>query len=452
MKSVTAEFVQALTAARAGHVPQEAIDTAKACLLDTLGVAAAGQSQELVDILDKTLAVFEGAPQATLWRRGRRGPMHEAALVNGAAAHALDFDDMHIASAMHPSAPVVAAALAVAEHARKSGIELLRAIALGIEAEIRIGAAVNPSHYKRGWHATGTLGHFGAAIAVSVLMGLSDEQTVAALGIAGTQACGLKETFGTMTKPLHAGLAARNGIMAALLAARGFTSASDILGGSYGFGAVSSDDPAWNKPAWRFALTDWSVGSRPWSMYGILYKTHASSFCTQALIEAVLALRAQHGLRADQVHSMRGEVSRNSIENARIAEPNTGMEAKFSLPHAMAQALAYGQARAEDFTDARVREPGLRSLRALTAISEGSGLAWPEAIATIHTASGQTLRQHVDLRQRSATAKDKWAVVEPKFMSITAGLLKSDAQSGVVQAVQTLDEASSIEQLMKYMA
>ena len=450
MKSITAELVQALSNATARQIPQEAMDTAKACVLDTLGVAAVGQSQELVNILDATISAFGGAPQATLWGRARKAPMHEAALVNGAAAHALDFDDMHIASAMHPSAPVVSAALAVAEPSRASGMEVLRAITLGIEAELRIGTAVNPSHYKRGWHATGTLGHFGAAMAASMLMKLNDQQIVAALGIAGTQACGMKEAFGTMTKPLHAGLAARNGVMAALLAARGFTSAADILGGHYGFGAVASDDAAWDKPAWSIALADLSTSGRSWDLYSILYKTHASSFCTQALIEAVLALRQEHGLQPHLVRAMHGQVSHFSIANARIAEPSTGMEAKFSLPHAMAQALSYGQARVEDFTDARANEPGLRSLRNRTTLSEGVGLAWPEAIATIQTTSGTTLRQHVDLRQRTATAKDKWKVVEAKFMSITATALNPDQQDGIVRAVQGLDDASDIERLMTY--
>lgn len=321
-----------------------------------------------------------------------------------------------------------------------------------IEAELRIGTAVNPSHYKRGWHATGTLGHFGAAMAASMLMKLNDQQIIAALGIAGTQACGMKEAFGTMTKPLHAGLAARNGVMAALLAARGFTSAGDILGGHYGFGAVASDDAAWDKPAWSIALADLSTSGRSWDLYSILYKTHASSFCTQALIEAVLGLRQEHGVQPHLVRAMHGQVSHFSIANARIAEPSTGMEAKFSLPHAMAQALSYGQARVEDFTDARANEPGLRSLRTRTTISEGVGLAWPEAIATIQTTSGTTLRQHVDLRQRTATAKDKWKVVEAKFMSITATALNPDQQNGIVRAVQGLEDASDIERLMTYIA
>ncbi|NYT25288.1 MmgE/PrpD family protein [Alcaligenaceae bacterium] len=442
---ITARLVRAIASAGDGPLPAEATETTKACLLDTLGVAIAGSAQPLLGILDATLETFQGAEQATLWTRGRKAPVHEAALFNGAAAHALDFDDMHIASAMHPSAPVTAAVLAVAEFTKADGAAILRAATLGIEAEIRIGVAVNPSHYRRGWHATGTLGHFGAAIAASSLMGLSEAQTVAALGIAGTQAGGLKEAFGTMTKPLHAGIAARNGVMAALLAARGFTSAADILGGPQGFGQALSDDPQWND-----ALFNWDPAERPWVMYEILYKIHASSFCTQALIEAVLTLKAEHGLEPGQVRAMHGQVSHLSMDNARIIEPKTGLEAKFSLPHAMAQAVTYGHARVEDFTDARVGEVTLRNLRAATRVTqgEGDGLAWPEAIATIELNDGRSVTEHADLRQRTATARDKWRVAEAKFMDVTAGRLAREGQQSIVQAVRTLDGAPGIGGLL----
>jgi len=443
---ITARLVRAITSAGDGPLPSEATETTKACLLDTLGVAIAGSSAPLLGILDATLETFQGAAQATLWTRRRQAPVHEAALFNGAAAHALDFDDMHIASAMHPSAPVTAAAMAVAEYTQADGAALLRAATLGIEAEIRIGVAVNPSHYRRGWHATGTLGHFGAAIAASNLMGLSETQTVAALGIAGTQAGGLKETFGTMTKPLHAGIAARNGVMAALLAARGFTSATDILGGPQGFGQALSDEPQWDE-----ALFNWDHNSRPWAMYEILYKIHASSFCTQALIEAVLTLKAEHGIDAGQVKAMHGQVSHLSMDNARIVEPKTGLEAKFSLSHAMAQAVTYGHARVEDFTDARVAEPTLRALRASTHVTQGKGdgLAWPEAIATIELKDGRSVEEHTDLRQRTATAQDKWRVSSAKFLDITASRLSQESQQGMLQRVQALDDAPDLSSLIQ---
>ncbi|MCC7041497.1 MAG: MmgE/PrpD family protein [Burkholderiales bacterium] len=443
--NITLRLAETIAKAASVPLPGEAIETARACLLDTLGVAIPGSREPLVAILDEVQGSSQAARQSTLWFRRRRIPTHEAALINGAAAHALDFDDMHIESAMHPSAPVVAAALALAETQGTPGALVLRAIALGIEAELRIGMAVNPSHYQRGWHATATLGHFGSAVAAAHLLGLDPRQTVAALGIAGTQSGGLKETFGSMTKPLHAGIAARNGVTAALLAVRGFTSAADILGGPNGFGHVMCDAPVWD-----FLLEDWNAGRRPWAITEILYKTHASSFCTQALIEAVLDLRAKHGLQARDVTTMRGEVGPLSIQNAPIPEPVTGLEAKFSLPHAMAQAVAYGHARVADFSDDRVREPLLRDLRTVAGISENATLAWPEAIATLHLVDGRQLSSHVDLRRRTATAADKWAVVEAKFMELATGLVTSEDRDGIIRAVRGLDTAQDLGELLAH--
>lgn len=446
MIDITRRLVHTISKAASLPLPREAVETARACLLDTLGVAVPGSGEPAVGILDDVVGGLAGTTQSTLWFRRRRIPAHEAAFINGAAAHALDFDDMHIESAMHPSAPVVAAALAVAEMSDAPGAAILRAITLGIETEIRLGKAVNPSHYQRGWHATATLGHFGSAVAAADLLGLSEERTVAALGIAGTQSGGLKETFGSMTKPLHAGIAARNGVMAALLAARGFTSAADILGGPLGFGHVMCDAPAWD-----VLLDDWGTDQRPWAISEILYKAHASSFCTQALIEAVLELKTRHGLQSHQVTSMRGEVSPLSVQNAPIPEPVTGLEAKFSLPHAMAQAIAYGHARVADFSDERIGEPALRMLRQATTITESAALAWPEAFATLRLVDGREISSHIDLRHRTATARDKWAVVEAKFMDLTADLLPPDSRQGIVRAVRGLDAAPDLRELLAHL-
>jgi 2-methylcitrate dehydratase PrpD len=359
----------------------------------------------------------------------------DAALINGAAAHALDFDDMHIESAMHPSAPVAASALAVAEFEGASGQALLRSLALGIEAEIRIGQAVNPDHYRRGWHATGTLGHFGAAGAAGVLMALDPPQMACALGIAGTQASGLKETFGSMSKPLHAGHAARNGVLAAALAKRGFTSASDILGGDYGFGRVLSDSGDWSR-----LLDGWGTH---WSMSRILYKPHASSFCTQALIECALALRQRLGQDVSRIRRIDGEVSAMSIRNARVRDPETGLEAKFSLPHAIAQGLLHGQATPEDFTDERACAPQANALRALTNITVGPGFGWPEARVTLTLDDGSQACEHIDMQQRSASAADKWALCREKFVRLADSMPNLGDPSAVIRCLTSLDAAET---------
>ncbi|MGD9945267.1 MAG: MmgE/PrpD family protein [Burkholderiaceae bacterium] len=349
---------------------------------------------------------------------------------------------MHIAASMHPSAPIVPSALALAEHMGADGSDTLRAIAVGIETALRLGEAVNPAHYERGWHATATLGRFGAAAAAGLLLGLTREQMTAALGLAGTQAAGLKEVFGSMAKPLHAGQAARDGVMAALLAARGYSSAATILEGPRGFAAVMAAGQA----DWGPLLDDW--GAR-WSARKILYKLHASSFCTQALIEGVIGLRTRHRLSAGNVHAIRAEVSRMSLENARIGEPATGMEGKFSLPHAAAQALCHGQATEADFTDARVAEPALRELRRRTTIRLGPELGWAQARVSIDTVDGRTVTDEVDLHRRTAEAHDKWRVVRAKFDRLAAPVLGEAASEVLAACVAGLDRVRDIRELSK---
>ena len=440
----TEELARTLDRTRQEDIPDDVLRTGEACLLDTLCVALAGCQEQLVDILESVVSEFGRTEGATLIGRGRKSGAPDAALVNGSAAHALDFDDMHIASASHPSVPTIAAALAVAEHVHASGADLLRAIVLGVETTVRIGESVNPWHYQRGWHATGTLGHFGATVAASALLRLSPSQATMALGIAATQAAGLKQMFGTMAKPLHAGHAARDGVMAALLALRGFTSSARALEGRCGFGNVMSESPDWSR-----LVDGWST---QWSMRRVLYKRHASSFCTQALIEGVLGLRQKHALTPDDVAAMHIAVSRQSIDNARIGEPATGMEGKFSLTHAAAQALAYGQATESDFTDERAAEPLLRDLRQRTVIALGGALGWAESSVEIETRDGRRLREDVDLHERTSGADEKWAVVEAKFRSVTAPLLREDRREAVIETVRTIERGRRIEPLMVLVA
>lgn len=421
-------------------VPQDVIDTAKACLLDTMAVILAGANSDTVVILDDLVAASGSRPQATVLGRGRRVSVADAAWLNGACAHALDFDDMHIESAMHPSSPIITAALATAEATGATGRDFLTAVVLGMEGALRIGNAVNPSHYRRGWHATGTLGHFGAAMAAGRLLRLPPVRLAMAMGIAGTQASGLKGVFGTMTKPLHAGNAARNGVLAAYLAQRGFTCSTDILEGPVGFGEVMSDSPDWARVPNEWAQT--------WELRNVLYKVHASSFCTQALIEASLQLRRDHGIQPGDVVAIRGYVSRFSVENARVEHPVTGMEAKFSLSHAIAQALTYGQATESDFTDERAGEPVLVHLRGLSSIQAGSNLAWPEAIVEIDTRSLGLLKAHVNLQERTATAKAKWQTVAAKFEQVSNGRLHSDVARRLQRAVQAMEHADNVSGML----
>jgi 2-methylcitrate dehydratase PrpD len=234
----TAGVAEFIVKSRWEDCPPEAVEAARRAILDCLGVMLAGAVEPPARIIQRIAEAEGGAPLATVVGAGRRTGATWAALANGTAAHALDYDDTNFAMMGHPSAPVLSAALAAGELALADGRSLVHAFLLGFEVETTLAEVVNPPHYYRGWHATCTLGTLGAAAAAARLLGLDAAQTRVALGVAASQASGLKENFGTMTKPFHAGHAARSGVLAALMAREGWTASEQALEGPQGFFAV----------------------------------------------------------------------------------------------------------------------------------------------------------------------------------------------------------------------
>jgi 2-methylcitrate dehydratase PrpD len=287
---------------------------------------------------------------------GVRVTEEQAALINGAASHAHDYDDVHMAMNGHPTVPVAPAVLALAESRGCDGATLVTAFAAGIDAECLIGRYLGQSHYEDGWHATGTLGSFGAAAASARMLGLDAETTARALGIAGTQAAGLKCQFGTMVKPLHAGHAAATGLTAARLAERGFTSRTDILETAQGFAATQGKSASVERFE-RALLTDSYVPD-------VCFKYHAACYLTHSAITATRKLVEDFDIKQTQVDAITLHVPPGHFNVCNIAEPHTGLEAKFSLRFTTAMALAGRDTAAIDaYTDDLTREPALIALR-----------------------------------------------------------------------------------------
>ncbi|MCA0326501.1 MAG: MmgE/PrpD family protein [Proteobacteria bacterium] len=418
-------------------IPTDVLSITKACLLDSIGVGLAGANEEAVTILAAVLTELGGNGTTPAIGQSGKYSIADSALLNGTAIHALDFDDMHLASSMHPSAPVFGAALAVASHTGASGRTFLRACALGLEISTRIGGAVNPPHYSAGWHATGTLGHFGATIASGLLLKLSRPEFVHALGIAGTHAAGLKASFGTMAKPLHAGHAARNGVMAALLAKRGFTASEEILTGEKGFGSVMAGGPVKDT-----ALEHWGAS---WSVRDILFKPHASSFCTQALIQCMIDLRNQHHLSPEDVVEIRARVSPMALANAVIDNPRTGLEGKFSHTFAAAVGLVHGQATLNDFTNERIQEDQIQRVRSRTRVHASEDLRWPMARVDIEVKDKRTLTVGVDLEERMKTAEQKSELAQRKFETVTVDTVGMRRMQNIRDSVACLEAAPSVD-------
>ncbi|MGH9142415.1 MAG: MmgE/PrpD family protein, partial [Vicinamibacterales bacterium] len=283
----------------------------------------------------------------------------DAALANGTAAHALDFDDMCFVSLAHPSAPLVAAALAAAELAGASGRALLDAYIVGFELEGRLGRAMNPRHYRRGWHCTSTFGTIGAAAAAARLLDLDGQGAAHALAIAASEASGLKENFGTMVKPLHAGLAARNGVLAAMLARAGMTASSAAIDGPQGFLAAMDSELPSLEPLAADLGTRWEIVET-----GITVKLYPSCAGTHPTLDALLDLKRRIEFRADDVDAI--EIGVDPIVPTILLydRPGSGLEAKFSMPFCAAAAIVDGRVGVETFDASRLGDPSIRALQA----------------------------------------------------------------------------------------
>ena len=279
-----------------------------------------------------------------------------AALANGTAAHALDFDDTNFAMMGHPSAPVLSAALAAGELALADGRALVHAFLLGFEVETTLAEVMNPPHYEKGFHATGTLGTMGAAAAAARLLGLDAAQTRHALAVAASQASGLKENFGTMTKPFHAGHAARSGVLSALLAREGFTASEQAIEGPQGYFARAG-----RGQARRGALE--TLGA-PWKILktGVAVKPYPSCACTHSIIDSALELRRTHASLPSRWPRSRWASTPPSRASSSTPSPRTGLEAKFSGEFSAAAALCEGRVGIATFRDDKTDDPAIRRL------------------------------------------------------------------------------------------
>jgi 2-methylcitrate dehydratase PrpD len=375
--------------------PAEAHSRAAVALLDTVGVTLAG-SPEPASRVVRAVVTTEGGNACSVLGTADRASASGAALANGTAAHALDYDDMCFVSLAHPSAPLVAAALAAGELTGATGRDLLDAYIVGFEIEGRLGQLMNPQHYQRGWHCTSTLGTIGAAAAVSRLLGLDAAATGHALAVAASEASGLKENFGTMVKPLHAGLAARNGVHAGLLAERGMTASALALDGPQGF--LRAMDGA--HIAMGDALAD--LGQR-WEIVdsGITVKLYPSCAGTHPALDAILDLRHREGFPPDEVEQI--EIDVDSITPTILIHerPTSGLEGKFSMPFCAAAAVVFGSVGLNTFDPATLSHEGVTMLlpRVIMRVDpslDGIGPALTQARVSIRLRDGRVLSKRAN--------------------------------------------------------
>src|SRR5436305_5461892 len=441
---VTAELAERASSLRYADLPEDVRTLARQCLLDWLGVTLAGSREELSAILTRQAMEDGGRPAATLIGQGAKVPPQQAALVNGAVSHALDYDDVNMAMSGHPSVPVIAAMLALAEDRGASGADCIAAFVAGYETECRIGALVLPDHYGRGFHSTGTIGSFGAAAACAHLLGLDAEKTATALGIAATQAAGLKSMFGTMCKPLHAGKAAQNGLLAALLASRGFSSRTDALECAQGFAATQSSDFHPDR-----ALAEAPGG---YHLRRNLFKYHAACYLTHAPIECGRKLRREHAVDTSAVREASLKVDAGASKVCHILAPKTGLEAKFSLRLTTAMALAgIDTARLDAYSEETTNDPALAALRDKVNVDFQPG--WPHTQAQIKLTfvDGRVLEATHDSGIPEQDLPEQGRRLEAKFLSLAEPVLGARAPA-LVAAVASLDERATLRDLTRLCA
>ena len=436
---LTRRIAQHARAIRHDTIPADIRALAMQCVLDAIGVSIAGADDELVRILAAELAAEGGREAAGIAGLALRLPPLAAALLHGTAAHALDYDDVNLTMPGHPTVAILPAVLALAEERGSSGADIITAFLAGYETACRVGATISPGHYDAvGFHATGTVGTFGAAAACAHLLGLDEAQTVHALGIAATEAAGLKSMFGTMCKPLHAGHAARNGLLAARLAARGFTARPDSIECEQGFAATHSPD---FNPEAAFTLP-----AGAWHIRNNLFKYHAACYLTHSGIEAARKIREGHAIRPDQIAAITLRVDQATDRVCNIAAPRTGLEAKFSLRLTAAMALAgHETGRLDLYNQTTVNDPELVALRDRVVIDFQQGWSYTRAEMDISLFDQTTRHATHDAGIPATDIAQQGRRLEEKFLALASPVLGETQAHTLRDAILRLDTAANLD-------
>lgn len=420
------------------------IERAKHCLLDWFGVTIRGARYPAVDILRSTVLEAEGESSIVGSEKG--GTLLAAALVNGTAGHVLDFDDGFSQIRLHPTVPVAPALLSLAERRSSSGKQVMESFVAGLDVESRVGLALGPSHYESGWHSTGTLGTFGAAAACARLLELEQDQWQHALGIAATQAAGLRAVFGTMSKALHAGKAAESGLLAAELARRGYTANPAAIEVDGGFASATSSAFA-PEAAEAFPAGEHGVDN-------VHFKRYASCAGTHSAIEAIRHLRQQHEIPTEEVEKVVVRLPPLLINVCAIEDPRTTLEAKFSVAFTVAAALGGSALAEDDFAEELVRGRHWSALARKVIVEPR--LDWSDKLdvstspVEVSLRDGTTLDACISAGQRVHDDElgDQWDTLKAKFQGLVVPVCGRAVADQIVALVAQLEELSDVRILV----
>jgi 2-methylcitrate dehydratase PrpD len=430
------EFVLGLELA---SLPPAVVEAAGRSITDWVGTAVRGSTEPLAEAIGKVIVATGGEPQATVLGRRLRTSALLAAMANGAQSHALDFDDTHLPSVVHGSAPVVPVVLALGEWQHVTGADALAAFVAGFEVETRIGRVIGAKLTERGWHATATLGHFGAAAAAGRLLRLNAGQLAHAFGIAGTQATGLTASFGTMSKPLHPGKAAMNGLLAAQLAREGFTGSMAMLDGpgslSETYLGIGDLSPAVDDFGKRWQLLDNST------------KFYAACHLAHATIDAARGIRARSAPGADAIDRVDCRVHPLVMKAANQRSPKTELEAKFSIAFCAAIALLRGDAGEAEFNEAALADPEIARVMARVTPEPDPSMTMGAAHMTVRLTDGRVLEHHVSAARGTAENPPSRDDVDEKFRRLAQVVLPADRVTRLVTALRGLADLRDVGEI-----
>jgi 2-methylcitrate dehydratase PrpD len=428
-----------------GEIPEEAFHQSKWPILDGIAVIFAGLKDEVGRRIISFVKDLGGRATSTILGDGHRTSAPWAAYANGTLAHAIDYDDMNVNMGGHPTASVLSALLAVGEMVGASGKEVLLAYLLGVEVEAKLGLAINKVHYNLGWHPTATLGTFGAAVACCKVLKLSRDQVLMAMGVAGSQASALKQNFGTMTKPLHIGQAAKNGVLSSLLASRGWTADREILEGHFGFCNLFVGRGLYD-------LKDMTENlGKPFDVLrpGIQIKKYPCCGSIHPSLEAIFMILQEHPFRPEEVESVECEVDPERVHVLLHPNPQSGLEGKFSLEYCLGVAILDRRVSIQQFTDERVRESKIKSLLPKIKARQQPDLKPLSVRLRVKLRDGKVFEQSGSGSLPGITSWDK---LEAKYIDCLSTILSKKQIQQSLGMIQELEKIKNISEVTKILA
>ncbi|MHC1760118.1 MAG: MmgE/PrpD family protein [Negativicutes bacterium] len=442
-KNLETEIAEFIAQLHYEDLPSVIVEDMNFRILDWIGCALAGTRTEPSRIVCKMVKETGGVAQATLIREGVKVPMSQAVWANGVAGHVVEFDDGHRLAVAHPGAVTVPVALAVGEYLGSTGKEIITAAVAGYEILIRLGIAVSPSHYKY-WHTTSTCGAFAAAGVAASLLKLNAHQTLMAMGIVGTLASGLQETFGAYAKPLNIGHACQSGIQAALLAKEGFTGPATILMGKKGFVAATSSDR-------ELKLLE-QINEKNFISHTAFFKMYSSCGHTHSPLDAIFSLMQEYEISVQAIRSIQIDTYRVSVELTGELKNQSEEEAKFSLPYCIACALLCGKITLDEFTPEKLASPEIielaRKIRVVEDVEATKAFPARHANIRIEFADGRVLEKKV----QAANDTPQYESLKRKFVSLAVPAVDTVTALKIQTAVLNLERLDNIKTLMQDLA